>query len=100
VAVLADDDGSGPGNAEWARHGDDRLRHLDVGARGGRIAGHWRAAILPFATSISYFWYGELVCRHSEKLLRGRYDGSFDSDQIAVTLGACELGLLCRDIFY
>src|SRR5215470_13833246 len=38
VAVLADDDVVVHGNAERARDGDDRLGHLDVGARGGRIA--------------------------------------------------------------
>jgi hypothetical protein len=26
------------GNAERLRHLDDRLRHLDVGTRGGRVA--------------------------------------------------------------
>lgn len=39
MAVLADDDVVMHGNAEWLRHGDDLLRHLDVGARRGRIAG-------------------------------------------------------------
>ena len=39
VPFLADDDVVVHGNAERARHLDDRLRHLDVGARRRRIAG-------------------------------------------------------------
>jgi len=39
VAVLADDQVIVHGDAERARDLDDRLRHLDVGARRGRIAG-------------------------------------------------------------
>src|SRR5438874_10823399 len=39
MAVLADDDVVVHRNAERARHLDDGLRHLDVGARRGRIAG-------------------------------------------------------------
>ena len=39
VPVLADDDVVVHGNAERAGNGDDRLRHLDVGARGRRVAG-------------------------------------------------------------
>jgi hypothetical protein len=38
VAVLADDDVVVHGDAERARHRDDRLRHFDVGARRGRVA--------------------------------------------------------------
>ena len=36
--VLTDDDVVVHGNPERARDGDDRLGHLDVGARGGRVA--------------------------------------------------------------
>ncbi len=39
MPFLADDDVVVHGNAERFRHLDDRLRHLDVGARGGGIAG-------------------------------------------------------------
>jgi hypothetical protein len=39
VPVLADDDVVVDGDAERLRHLDDRLRHLDVGARRRRIAG-------------------------------------------------------------
>jgi len=39
VAVLADDDVIVHGNAEQARHRDNLLRHLDVGARRRRVAG-------------------------------------------------------------
>jgi hypothetical protein len=39
VAVLADDEMVVHGNPEWARDLNDRARHLDVGARGSRIAG-------------------------------------------------------------
>ena len=38
VPVLADDEMVVHRDAEGARDLDDRLRHLDVGARGGRIA--------------------------------------------------------------
>ena len=38
MPVLADDDVVVHGNAERTRHVDDRLRHLDVGARRRRIA--------------------------------------------------------------
>jgi hypothetical protein len=39
MPVLADDDVVVHGNAERGRDRDDRLGHLDVGARGGRVAG-------------------------------------------------------------
>src|SRR5215475_5921645 len=39
VPVLADDDVVVHGDAERLRHLDDRLRHLDVGARRRRVAG-------------------------------------------------------------
>ena len=39
VTLLADDDVIVHRNAERARHGDDLLRHLDIGARRCRIAG-------------------------------------------------------------
>jgi hypothetical protein len=39
MAVLADDDVVVHGDAEGPGHVDDGLRHLDVGARGRRIAG-------------------------------------------------------------
>ena len=39
VAVLADDEVVVHGNAQWPRDLDDRPRHVDVGARGGGIAG-------------------------------------------------------------
>jgi hypothetical protein len=39
MAVLSDDEVVVHGDAERARDLDDRLRHLDVGARGRRIAG-------------------------------------------------------------
>lgn len=39
VAFLADDQMVVHGNSERARDFDDGLRHLDVGARGRRIAG-------------------------------------------------------------
>ncbi len=39
MAVLADDEVVVHGDAERARNVDDSLRHLDVGARGRRIAG-------------------------------------------------------------
>ena len=39
MAVLADDDVVVHSDPERTRDGDDRLRHLDVGARGGRVAG-------------------------------------------------------------
>jgi hypothetical protein len=38
MPVLADDEMVVHGNAERARDLDDRPRHLDVGARGGRVA--------------------------------------------------------------
>ena len=38
MPILADDDVVVHGNAERARHLDDRLRHLDVGARGRWVA--------------------------------------------------------------
>ncbi len=39
MAVLADDNVIVHGNAEQARHRDNLLRHLDVGARRRRVAG-------------------------------------------------------------
>ena len=39
MAFFADDDVVVHGNAERLRHGDDLLRHLDISARGRRIAG-------------------------------------------------------------
>ena len=39
MAVLADNEVVVHGDAERARHLDDRPRHLDVGARGCRLAG-------------------------------------------------------------
>jgi hypothetical protein len=39
MPVLADDEVVVHGDAERARDLDDRLRHLDVGARRGGIAG-------------------------------------------------------------
>ena len=44
MAVLADDDVVVHGDPERARHRDDRLGHLDVGARRGRVAGRVVAA--------------------------------------------------------
>ena len=38
MPILADDEVIVNRNAEWARHRDDLLRHLDVGLRGRRIA--------------------------------------------------------------
>jgi hypothetical protein len=39
MPILADDDVVVHGNSERFRRRDDRLRHVDVGARGGGIAG-------------------------------------------------------------
>src|SRR5262249_3104873 len=39
VSVLADDEVVVHRDPEWARDLDDRPRHVDVGARGGGIAG-------------------------------------------------------------
>ena len=39
MAFLADDDVVVHGDAERARHRNDLLRHLDVGARRRRVAG-------------------------------------------------------------
>ena len=39
MAFLADDDVIVDGDAKRVCHRDDLLRHLDVGARGRRIAG-------------------------------------------------------------
>src|ERR1700693_6154421 len=39
LACPSDDDVVVHGDAERTRHGDDRLGHLDVGTRGGRVAG-------------------------------------------------------------
>ncbi len=38
MPVLADDEVVVHLDAQRLRHLDDRLRHLDVGARGGRVA--------------------------------------------------------------
>ena len=39
MGVLADHDVIVDGDAERLRHGDDLLRHLDIGARRRRVAG-------------------------------------------------------------
>ncbi len=39
MTFFADDDVVVHGNAERARHGNDLVRHLDIGARGCRVAG-------------------------------------------------------------
>jgi hypothetical protein len=56
MAVLSDDEVVVHGDAERARDLDDRLRHLDVGARGRRIAGGVvvQNQIRPSSTLISF----------------------------------------------
>jgi hypothetical protein len=83
MAVFADDDVIVHGNAKWARHIDNLLRHLDVGLRWRRIA---RGMIVQDALSTAYI---------AENLTENWFATGRSERPLGAVVGGCFQELRC-----